>query len=358
MSGYTTTPNLGLIKPLTGADDDMWGTHWNNNADALDAVLGPSGGLFLPLSGGTVAGRLTVQPSLMTSTAFDAAQYINSTARGSGVNGPGTAQHGLNIYHQKQNYLTTANIGEIDGLYAYVRQGGPASDAGGLLIDVGSAGTGFTAIMEGISTQLAPTTGTTVHAIRAQLGTLNPQSGDYNGLTLQAQNGVSSRALMITDMPGGQGSWTNFLEGWYQGSQNLAITSAGGISALGGLFTGAGQVQVQGYTGVASTAGAYLTWNHGGDGAAWLMCNQGAGNTGGINLAAVNASNVVTNLLAVYPSTGVFFASMPFTFAPTGMKITMPTDLVNAANDGAAASAGVALHQMYVNGSVLMVRVA
>ena len=37
MSGYSTTPNLGLKKPLTGADDDMWGTHWNSNADVLDA---------------------------------------------------------------------------------------------------------------------------------------------------------------------------------------------------------------------------------------------------------------------------------------------------------------------------------
>jgi hypothetical protein len=39
MSGYSTTPNLGLKKPVTGADDDMWGSHWNDNADALDTVI-------------------------------------------------------------------------------------------------------------------------------------------------------------------------------------------------------------------------------------------------------------------------------------------------------------------------------
>jgi hypothetical protein len=39
MSGYSTTPNLGLKKPLTGADDDMWGSHWNDNADTLDAAI-------------------------------------------------------------------------------------------------------------------------------------------------------------------------------------------------------------------------------------------------------------------------------------------------------------------------------
>jgi hypothetical protein len=41
MSGYSTTPSLGLKKPLTGADDDLWGTHWNDNADILDTVIGP-----------------------------------------------------------------------------------------------------------------------------------------------------------------------------------------------------------------------------------------------------------------------------------------------------------------------------
>lgn len=35
----------------------------------------------------------------------------------------------------------------------------------------------------------------------------------------------------------------------------------------------------------------------------------------------------------------------------------LPNNLVNAANDAAAAAAGVALFQMYRNGSVLMVRV-
>ena len=40
MSGYTTTPNLGLKKPNSGGDDGLWGTHWNQNADVLDTVVG------------------------------------------------------------------------------------------------------------------------------------------------------------------------------------------------------------------------------------------------------------------------------------------------------------------------------
>jgi hypothetical protein len=61
MSDYTTTPNLGLIKPTPNADGDLWGDHLNQNADTLDTVLSTTtGGKFLPLSGGTLSGPLTV----------------------------------------------------------------------------------------------------------------------------------------------------------------------------------------------------------------------------------------------------------------------------------------------------------
>jgi hypothetical protein len=39
MSGYSTTPNLGLKKPVTGADDDQWGTHLNEDLDILDTAF-------------------------------------------------------------------------------------------------------------------------------------------------------------------------------------------------------------------------------------------------------------------------------------------------------------------------------
>jgi hypothetical protein len=41
MSGtdYTTTPNLGLFKPVYDADDGQWGTHLNSNADTLDSAI-------------------------------------------------------------------------------------------------------------------------------------------------------------------------------------------------------------------------------------------------------------------------------------------------------------------------------
>ena len=82
MSGsYAITPNFGLKKPVTGADDGLWGTHWNANADTLDATLKqhadaiaanvPVGGPFLPIAGGALAGpgNLTVGGTLNTTNA-------------------------------------------------------------------------------------------------------------------------------------------------------------------------------------------------------------------------------------------------------------------------------------------------
>jgi hypothetical protein len=39
MSDYTQTPNYGLLKPIVNADNDVWGDHWNLNADTLDNII-------------------------------------------------------------------------------------------------------------------------------------------------------------------------------------------------------------------------------------------------------------------------------------------------------------------------------
>jgi hypothetical protein len=45
MSGtdYTTTPNLGLFKPISNRAIGTWGDLWNSNADVLDAALAGAG---------------------------------------------------------------------------------------------------------------------------------------------------------------------------------------------------------------------------------------------------------------------------------------------------------------------------
>lgn len=38
-SDYDRTPNYNLYKPVPNADNDLWGDHWNANADALDTLI-------------------------------------------------------------------------------------------------------------------------------------------------------------------------------------------------------------------------------------------------------------------------------------------------------------------------------
>jgi hypothetical protein len=63
-SDFTTTPKLGLYKPIYDHDDDTWGTHLNANADVLDAQVATHNDLIaavpapsnsIPLGAGTAA---------------------------------------------------------------------------------------------------------------------------------------------------------------------------------------------------------------------------------------------------------------------------------------------------------------
>jgi hypothetical protein len=62
-SDWTVTPNLGLYKPTVDADFDIWGDHWNSNADTLDTYFGPGAphGPYVPIAGNvTMTGPLTL----------------------------------------------------------------------------------------------------------------------------------------------------------------------------------------------------------------------------------------------------------------------------------------------------------
>jgi hypothetical protein len=72
MSGtveYDLTANFGLKKPWDDADDDVWGPHMNENMDLIDNLLvtrGFDASKYLPLTGGTITGSLTVDGELTT----------------------------------------------------------------------------------------------------------------------------------------------------------------------------------------------------------------------------------------------------------------------------------------------------
>ena len=84
------------------------------------------------------------------------AATITGTARGSGVNGPATAQTGMTINFSKQNWWSGGKVGEIDGLNIIVRQNAPHSDSSGILINVQNQGHGFFSATEFASTIVDP----------------------------------------------------------------------------------------------------------------------------------------------------------------------------------------------------------
>ena len=57
----TTTPILGLSKPVVGADDDVWGGMLNGNMDILDGLVRPVDlNAYLKLAGGTMQGPMAL----------------------------------------------------------------------------------------------------------------------------------------------------------------------------------------------------------------------------------------------------------------------------------------------------------
>jgi hypothetical protein len=82
MTDYTNTPNLGLYKPTNMGDTDSWGLHLNANADLLDAAVG-TGGPYLPLSGGTLTGSLTLVADPAAALQAATRQYVDNKVAGS-----------------------------------------------------------------------------------------------------------------------------------------------------------------------------------------------------------------------------------------------------------------------------------
>ena len=127
MSDYTLTTNYGLKKPTIAADNDAWGGHWNENADAIDALIKTRidglAGVYLPLAGGTVTGALTVQGLLagpVMATGSSASQQLSDRfsrrfidARDYGVIPDGATDNTANLQravNDAQAQATTGNV--------------------------------------------------------------------------------------------------------------------------------------------------------------------------------------------------------------------------------------------------------
>jgi hypothetical protein len=118
------------------------------------------------------------------------AATITGSARGSGVNGPATAQTGLTINFAKDNWWTGGKVGEVDGLNILVRQNAPHSDSSGILVNVQNQGHGFLSATEFSSTIVDPVRNVLTYGIDVQEGVLDHLNGDYIGAVYSADYGA------------------------------------------------------------------------------------------------------------------------------------------------------------------------
>jgi hypothetical protein len=126
-----------------------------------------------------------------------AAASITANARGSGINGPLTAQTGETINIQKDNWWTGGKVGEVDGLGILVRQNGPHSDSSGILVNVQNQGHGFLSATEFASSIVDPVQNVLTYGIDVQEGVLDELNGDYIGAVYTADYGSLGTGILI-----------------------------------------------------------------------------------------------------------------------------------------------------------------
>jgi hypothetical protein len=154
---------------------------------------------------------------------------ITGSARGSGVNGPATAQTGMTINFAKDNWWTGGKVGEVDGLNILVRQNGPHSDSSGILVNVQNQGHGFLSATEFSSTIVDPVKNVLTYGIDVQEGVLDHLNGDYIGAVYSADYGALGTGVLIQNSPGS--SWQYAIQYAKDGNSLFSVDGQGNIVA-------------------------------------------------------------------------------------------------------------------------------
>ena len=103
---------------------------------------------------------------------------VRFTAQGSGLPGPQTANHGINVSCTKTGFWTATTTGEIDCINAVIRQAGPG-DSSGLQIDTENLEQGFLAVQESVAASVNRATNRVTHQIDIQEGVVNRGTDTY-----------------------------------------------------------------------------------------------------------------------------------------------------------------------------------
>jgi hypothetical protein len=156
------------------------------------------------------------------------AATITGSARGSGVNGPATAQTGMTINFAKDNWWTGGKVGEVDGLNILVRQNGPHSDSSGILVNVQNQGHGFLSATEFASSIVDPVKIVLTYGIDVQEGVLDHLNGDYIGAVYTADYGSLGTGILIQNNQGA--SWQYAIQYAKNGDALFSVDGAGNIA--------------------------------------------------------------------------------------------------------------------------------
>lgn len=222
-NGIAVSPNVSLVDPD--------GIVYKNNVNQQLAVFG------LAPSASWIASE--VFRSVTAGTHPDIsriAQAVELSPAGSGKNGPQSADYCMNLSNTKTNWATTTQTGEIDGLSIMVRQGGKfnggvASDAAGVLINVGNVtGSGWIGAYESVTQNYTDdnTGNNLTRSVQNAIGVLDSVTNNYFGFTTTANKGVMNAAY-YADIVNGAGSWTNFLQYNVNGTNLFRVDVAGRI---------------------------------------------------------------------------------------------------------------------------------
>jgi len=249
-----TTPNAGAFTTLSGTiavESDVLAANQN-------IIMFP--GQATDYSDHTVTHTNNGSHSGTSNSAFS----IASTVTGSGANGPLNADYGMYLSAIKSNFLTSATLGEMDGLSIVTRQG--QDDTDGILVNVGGVA-GFMGLLEGVTNQFQATTGTVLNSMDIQLGSIETGltgTAGSQGFTATAATGTLGTGLLIQSAAGA--GWTNAINVNANGSESTPVFT---VSANGEIFSAVGTAGVtpgaaapagiQGQTTGTSTAGTAMT---------------------------------------------------------------------------------------------------
>jgi hypothetical protein len=185
------------------------------------------------------------------------AASVTATARGSGVNGPLTAQTGMTINMSKDSWWTGGKVGEVDGLGILVRQNGPHSDSSGILVNVQNQGRGFLSATEFASSIVDPAKNVLTYGIDVQEGVLDHLNGDYIGAVYTADYGALATGIQIQNSSP-SATWQYAIKYLKNGDAVFSVDGAGNIVGSSAYL---GAVQLNGDTTNGSVDVGNLTNN-------------------------------------------------------------------------------------------------